>query len=274
MEKFEYTASNLRRLQLVELEMLEEVDRICRLHDITYIIDAGTLLGAVRHGGFIPWDDDIDIRMYRTEYDKFCELCKKELDGKFFLQTYETDLGYLWGYARILRNGTSYTRKDHGAVRSKNGIFIDIFPNDNLPDEMPGKIYCTAVSWICRKLLYSCVGKKHAKSGLSRIGFWLLNVFPEKWGHYGMEHLVKKYRKKSTELVRCFGWGSKEETEGFRKKWLLETKDIQFEGLTVKAPLDTQGFLEYSFGKDFMTPPPESERIPRHLATEIVFPER
>ncbi len=273
MEKFLYTDANLRRLQMVELEMLAEVDRICRRNNSTYIIDAGTLLGAVRHGGFIPWDDDIDIRMYRTEYDRFCEICRQELDGKFFLQTYKTDSEYLWGYARILRNGTKYLRKDHEAIRSRNGIFIDIFPNDNLPDDRIGKSCCTAVSWICRKLLYSGVGKDYAPSFIRRAGFHFLNLFPKKTGHYGIEYLIKKYKNRNTGLVRCFGWGSEEETRGFQKKWMLETTDIQFEGVTVMAPVDTYGFLVHSFGEDFMTPPPEDERMPRHVASEIKFPE-
>lgn len=271
MKKFEYTQKSLRKIQLVELEMLAELDRICRENNINYIIDAGTLLGAVRHGGFIPWDDDVDVRMLRKDYDKFCSVCKTELNQKYFLQNHKTDPEYRWGYARILKNGTVFERVNHQEIKSRNGIFIDIFPNDILPESKFGYDLCTGLSWLCRKLLYSQVGKKHAKGTWNKVGFTFLNFFPKSWGHYGYDLLIMLFSHTKSRKVRCLGWGSPEETIGFQREWLEDTCDIQFEGITVKAPVKTHEFLVHSFGEDYMTPPPPSERKPKHPAKYIKF---
>ena len=96
--------------QKVELEMLIEVDRICRKNNIKYSIMYGTLLGAVRNGGFIPWDDDCDVVFKRDEYEKFFEACKKDLDtSKFFLQEHRTDPNYLFGYGKLRRKNNLYS---------------------------------------------------------------------------------------------------------------------------------------------------------------------
>lgn len=269
MEIFEYTDKNLRKLQLAELEMLIELDRICRKYNINYIIDAGTLLGAVRHGGFIPWDDDIDVRMLRKDYEKFCRVCKKKLDDRYFLQNHKTDDGYRWGYARILKKGTVYIRKDHEELKSKNGVFIDIFPSDDIPEKGIGYHFCNAFSWLCRKMLYSELGKIHASKLSSRIGFAFLDIFPKKWAHNGYDFMRIMFKDDKSKKVRCFGWGSSEETIGYQREWFQNTRDIRFEGIVVKAPVKTHEFLVHSYGDDYMTPPPENERRPRHTAVYI-----
>lgn len=268
---FEYTPENLRKLQLAELPALKEVDRICRKNNIKYIITAGTLLGAVRHGGFIPWDDDIDIRMLRADYEKFCKACEEQLDKKFFLQTYKTDPNFRWAYARILINGTKYLRAGHEHQKARNGIFIDIFPSDNLPEKGFGRWECTVLSLLCRKILYSEVGMKSAAGIMKRMGFTLLNKIPKEWAHRQMEYLSKRYRNSDTRLVRCFGWGSDTETMGFLKEWLQDTSEIEFEGIKVSCPLNYHNFLSFNFGENYMEFPPVSERKAGHPASEIFF---
>lgn len=271
MEKFVYTEEILRKLQLTEREMLRELDRICRKHQIDYILDGGTLLGAVRHGGFIPWDDDVDVRMLREQYEKFCRICQTELSEDYFLQTWQTDPGYRWEYARILKKGTVYKRKGQHRMTARNGIFIDIFPDDNLPDRRVSRRICTCVSWFCRKLLYSEVGALNKRCFRSWLGFNILNMCPKEWGHKGMRYLREKYCSQDTVRVRCFGWGSREEAYGFLRKWHMETQDIEFEGVMVRAPKDISGFMTCYFGEDYMTLPPEEKRTPGHTVTYIGF---
>ena len=92
----------LRHLQLIQLEMLIEVDRICKKCGIKYNMIAGTLLGAVRHGGYIPWDDDADVALLRPEYEKFRTACKTELDKtRFVFQDHRNTRGYRWGYGKL-----------------------------------------------------------------------------------------------------------------------------------------------------------------------------
>ncbi len=271
---FEYTPEIIRKMQLVELEMLHEFDRICRANNITYILDAGTLLGAYRNQGFIPWDDDVDIRMLRSEYEKFCEACKTQLNTeKYFLQNHKTDPGYRWGYARMLRNGTNFKRAGQDMLTMRRGIFIDIFPVDALPDGKFAKAVYNNKCWLARKMLYSEVALGNYKPGIRKLGFRILHLFPQETAYKMFEKLSNKYNGKNAQKVRIQGWGDPVDSAGFEKKWFLETDKIWFEDDYFMCPKDVKGFLEHSFGSDYMTLPPEEERRPRHVATEITFPE-
>lgn len=268
-QEVEYTPELLRKMQLVELEMLKELDRICRKHSIKYVLDAGTLLGAVRHGGFIPWDDDVDVRMLRADYDRFCEVCKTELNNAFFLQTYKTDPGFLWGYARILKNGTVFMRKDHEMIKSRNGIFIDVFPCDSYPDDEKDRRHAQRVSWLCRKGRYSVVGKKYAKKLSARIGFAFLNLFPVRIYHRMEEKLIAKCNETETQRVRCYGWGDAVEDRGFLRRWFFDLDDMKFEDSYFCVSKEWHDFLVLSFGEDYMIPVSEDHRKPRHTAISI-----
>ena len=127
----------LRRLQLTQLEILEYVDSFCKDNNIKYSLYAGTLLGAVRHQGFIPWDDDLDICMPRNEYDKFIRLWNDNEHEKYFLQNKENTPTFTQSFTKIRKKNTNFLQEDDLGMDYHTGIFIDVFPVDRIPN---GKI--------------------------------------------------------------------------------------------------------------------------------------
>ena len=152
------TPKLLRRLQLTELEILVEVDRVCRENNIKYCLGCGTLLGAIRHNGFIPWDDDVDVWMLRKDYERFCAVGVKALDDKYFFQNWFTDPYFNSAYGKIRKKGTRYVRVGQEKMKYKDGIYIDILPLDNLPDQYWSSWKMIVKAWFYRKLTYAKAG--------------------------------------------------------------------------------------------------------------------
>ena len=137
-ERFNPDGSLLRRQQLRMLELLEAVDLVCKKYDIPYWLSSGTLIGAVRHQGFIPWDDDLDIEMLREDYLRLMKVLPEELPDKFVLQTHETDPNYISNYAKV-RDMNSYLEETNAYDRiwKYQGVYIDIFSLERIPFSYP-----------------------------------------------------------------------------------------------------------------------------------------
>lgn len=252
-------SKELRRMQLIQVDILLELDRICRKHNIKYIIDSGTLLGAVRYGKFIPWDDDIDVAMLRSEYEKFCKVCKDELKGStYFLQNGQTDPEYRWGYGKFVRLDTSYVRINQEHLKMKHCMFIDIFPMDGTPNSKGWEKLHEFVCLCTRKLSWSIVGKYHAKHVLARCIFKLLSLLPKQLPNKMFLMLAHRCNEQNHSRVKRLSYDDR--CKAYDKRWYTQLKEISFEGHMFLAPQDTDGWLTACYGSDYMTPPPENKR--------------
>lgn len=252
---------NLRRLQGVCLELLLEVDRICRLHQINYTLDGGTLLGAVREHGFIPWDDDADIAMTRAEYNKFFDACKESLNTeRFFLQEYRTDPNYPWGYSKLRLNGTRLVQIGQEHLKFHDGIFIDIFIYDPVPDGFVQRRLHAFACFCIRKCQYSVVGCKREKNAFLRALYILLNTIPKDWIFKQLDKLIAKTNNLNTVLAshKTFPYPRKACKYGLPAKCFREYTEISFEGHQFRCMKDYDSYLSMLYG-DYMTPPPPSE---------------
>lgn len=266
----ELTQEMLKKLQKIELEMLIEVDRICKKNHIKYTIVGGTLLGAVRHGGFIPWDDDADVAMLRPEYEKFCDIIDEKLDkSRFYFQNIDRTEGYRWGYAKLRRKGTLFVRENQKHMKYEQGIFLDIFPIDGTPDNRflrkVHKFRCFCV----RKILWSEVGKKAAKSTIGKVWYYFLSLIPEKAVKKMYRNLILKTNPNGTKVVRTLTFPAPKGLDGYYRKWFSQTAPILFEGYEFAGVMDYKGWLSYEFG-DYMKLPPEDKRK-THPVNDIKF---
>lgn len=253
----------LRRMQLIQLDMLGEFDRICTKYDIKYIIDSGTLLGAVRHKGFIPWDDDIDVSMLRSEYEKFCKVCQNEIDStKYFFQNHDTDSEYRWGYGKILRKDTVFVRLGQEHMKMQRGVFMDIFPMDGMPKNhffwRIHKVLC----YCSRKIMWSEVGKVRVENAGKRLWFKILNLIPEKVPFGILKFLAKRVKAEESEYVDCLAFSYKDcYGKQLKRKYYMEREQIEFEGRIFWGPKDTDGWLRTIYGESYMQLPPQKDRV-------------
>lgn len=256
----EIKQDTLRQIQMIQLEMLVEVDRICRKCGIKYNIIAGTLLGAVRHGGYIPWDDDADVALLRPEYEKFRQAVKTELDtSRFYFQDHRRTRGYRWGYGKLRRKDTLFLREHQEHMPYEQGIFIDIFPLDGVPNNYFLRSMKNFECFCVRKILWSKVGQVAEKSMLKRQCYKLLARIPEEhiWDYYN--RMVSSADRKRTRMVRILTFPTPNSEYGYYRSWYENSVDTMFEGKIFQGIKDYDSYLSFKFG-DYKKLPPMDKR--------------
>jgi len=262
-------SSNLIKAQLVMLRILKVVDYVCRKHGISYWLCSGTLLGAVRHSGFIPWDDDLDIAMLRADYERFLEIAPQELPDDMFLQTPTTDPGYDSIHVPCKVRDTKslhvapYLAKKH----YHKGIFIDVFPIDKF-HKKGLKRFTEQFLKRTNNLITRCYDAEIEKhiSFTKQVVALFRPCFKLMIKAY--QAIVRPVIQKNKQLPdsECYMG------HGFETPWIrsinpddiFPLREIEFEGCMFFAPHNPQNYLPHIYGPDYMTPPPVEKRQPIH----------
>lgn len=250
----------LAAVHRIQIEILNEIVQICNRHNLQYFLIAGSLLGAVRHRGFIPWDDDLDIAMPRQDYTRFLAICEHELSSTYVADHYGTNPKYWQSYAKIRKNGTVYELKSQVGIEGiPKGVWVDVFPLDNIK---PGKIFVT-IQAFAFKLIKSNIATKQLPSAPKtmkrRIVSALLAPLSVDASFELLHKVMTFWNTTECDYFALFFDGD-EKKRIIPKSKYFPPKHLEFEGGIYEAPNDPHYILEKMYG-DYMKLPPLEERL-------------
>jgi lipopolysaccharide cholinephosphotransferase len=250
--------SVMRKTQMRLLEMLDVLDGICKKHNITYWIVCGTLLGARRHGGFIPWDDDLDVAILQKDYNKLISILKEELPDNLQIQTKETDKNFWYLFLRIRDTKSRFYNK---FVRNfeYEGIFLDVFLLEPVPS--------MGFKKIIDKFLLSEIHFKTAKSLWHKIKYAIMICF------LPIVHLIIKlsrlyYKYISSSKAYTYAYGCWPYIK-YNMEYFFPVSEIMFEGKKYPCPHNIDKYLVDNFNSDFMVIPKPADRYSHALNIEF-----
>jgi lipopolysaccharide cholinephosphotransferase len=241
----------LRQAQEIMLEMLVAFDKICTQHNLQYWLDSGTLLGAIRHGGFIPWDDDIDISMPLEDYERFLEIAPERLPKSIFLQTRERDSQFPFDYAKLRSQKATiieFHEKDR-EIGYHQGVFIDIFPMLTLPNSSFYEKFYDGMFTLLRSL--SAVSL-HTPNGQDQPD--IRRDLQE-----SLRRLHQGWDTPNTKVI--YGGEMPDEAVWFDIDKVFPLKKISFEGVMFFVPNDPDYYLSRLYSFDYRELPPKERRL-------------
>ncbi len=261
-EGYRLTDEELKRVQEIQKDLICEVKRICKKCNIHFNMVGGTMLGAIRHKGYIPWDDDADIGFLREEYEKFRKACRTELNHeKYYMQDLRDTKGYRWGYGKLRRKGTEFIRLGQEFMPYEQGISIDLMPFDNVPDHWIKRRLHFIQCFFYRKLFWSEVGSKVEKNPGIKMIYQLMRLVPKGVYIEKYQRFIGKNRNKKTKLVRILTFPTPKGIYGYKREWYTQLCAYSFEEILLPGARDYDGYLRVKYGDYMALPPVEKRKI-------------
>lgn len=266
----------LRKLQLVELEILKEIDRVCSKYNIKYWLTGGTLIGAIRHNGFIPWDDDIDIAMFRNDYEKFIKIAPYELSDQFYMQNWETELNFVYPYTKIRKNNTILLETGSERASIHHGVFVDIFAYDKFPLHKLDLMKIKFTMQILFRMMLAKGGFTPWR-GINHINYYkkllyaLLNIVSKFISIQSMKNIYRKYVQIANKTNSDYVFNSCEindEKHPIPEEYVKKVVLHRFEDAQFYIPAEYDKLLRHFYG-DYMQLPPPEKREGHHNIVEL-----
>ncbi len=267
-----FYSGRIKQIQAVEIEMLKEIDRICVKNDIKYFLAGGSLLGAVRSGGNIPWDDDLDIGMLREDYEKFRKACKTELSPQYSYSGPFNGCGSHYTTEKVRLDPTYFSTRYSSANTFPDGIFIDILVYDktsNIKAFQRLHTFILGILYNCVILRWNHLPWAKKRHGIVKLIVPVLKLFP--WGmyHHLFDFFAKIYKNKKNAKFLIDTVGKKLKDGPLPIDGLEDTVYVDFEDIKAPVPVDCTGYLNYAYGANYMEKPNLSNRCCPHNFARI-----
>ncbi|CAM4280143.1 LicD family protein [Vibrio agarivorans] len=254
----EYNNYDINEVHSKLTEMLKELLDFFDKENIRYVAIGGTALGAYRHSGYIPWDDDVDLAIPRDDYERMIKLAPK-FPKSLFLQNYLTDSGFHLFFSKVRLNNTTFVEERFEHSEMHQGLFIDILPMDKNTTKADDKAVFDITNAFSRR-----VKPYPGLLGSLRKTIYTL-VYP---------HPLKTYQKVNECMAKYndqkpVSWSTMGHEDSFLEEDIFPAKELDFDGLKLKVPKNIIGYLSSKYGPNYMTPPPVEKRTPPHKIIEV-----
>lgn len=255
-ERCGFTVSaEMKKVWAVQLDLLDRFQEVCHRHGLRYFASGGTLLGAIRHKGYIPWDDDIDIMMMREDYEKLLAIADAEFTAPYFFQTAWNDKNYSRGHAQLRNsNTTAILLSEKERFPFNQGVFIDIFPTDAVPDDKATLLAQRKKIKFYEKLLKVTVRypANPKKNFIKNVIHTVASFIPYRWIYKQMEKACTRYNGQGMKRAGLISFLADDERLIFPVKAFDRIETVPFEYTTIDIPADYDTLLTHQYG-DYMT---------------------